>query len=61
WPAMTMDFRVKDPGLLRNLQPDQEVQVEIVQEGPADFVLTAIRPAGATAKSAPAAAADHKH
>lgn len=61
WPAMTMDFRVKDPGLLRNVQPGQEIDVEIVQEGPADFVVTAIRPAGTAAKPAPAAAPGHQH
>ncbi|HEX9181053.1 MAG TPA: efflux RND transporter periplasmic adaptor subunit [Burkholderiales bacterium] len=60
WPAMTMDFRVKDPGLLRNVQPGHEIDIEIVQEGPADFVVTALRPAGTAAKPA-APTADHKH
>ncbi|HEX6828888.1 MAG TPA: efflux RND transporter periplasmic adaptor subunit [Burkholderiales bacterium] len=61
WPPMTMDFRVKDPVLLRQLKPGQEVEIEIVQEGPADFVLTAIRPAGAEAKPSTPAAAGHQH
>jgi len=60
WPAMTMEFRVKDRALLRDVKPGQEVDVEIAQEGPADFVVTAIRPAGGKAPPAPAAA-DHKH
>jgi RND family efflux transporter MFP subunit len=55
WPAMTMDFRVKDKSLLGNVKPGQEVEIELAQEGPAAFVLTAIRPAGGQA--APAAGA----
>jgi Cu(I)/Ag(I) efflux system membrane fusion protein len=61
WPAMTMDFRVKDKGLLKNLKPGQDVEIEVAQEGPADFILTAIRPAGGTRKPTPAPATEHRH
>jgi Cu(I)/Ag(I) efflux system membrane fusion protein len=61
WPPMTMEFRVKDKGLLKDVRPGQEVEIEIAQEGPAEFVVTAIRPAAEGAKPAPAAAAEHKH
>lgn len=61
WPPMTMDFRVRDKALLRNLKPGQEVEIEVAQEGAADFVLIAIRPAGGAAKPASPAAAGHRH
>lgn len=43
WPAMTMDFPVRDPALLAGLKPGQAVAFEMVKEN-GDFVVTAIRP-----------------
>ncbi|OGA37343.1 MAG: efflux transporter periplasmic adaptor subunit [Betaproteobacteria bacterium RIFCSPLOWO2_12_FULL_62_13b] len=44
WPAMTMDFQVKDQTLLKGVTPGQAVQFELVQEGPGQFVVTRIAP-----------------
>ena len=43
WPAMTMDFTVRDPALLKGLKPGQAVEFDMVKEG-GDFPVTAIRP-----------------
>jgi membrane fusion protein, copper/silver efflux system len=57
WPAMTMNFGVRDKALLKGLKPGQTVDIEFVQEVPGQFVITGISPA--SAQRAPAAA-DHK-
>jgi Cu(I)/Ag(I) efflux system membrane fusion protein len=60
WPAMTMDFVPKDKALLKGLKPGQDVEFEIVQQGPAEFALSRITPrAGGPAQRAPAAGAGH--
>lgn len=45
WPAMIMDFQVRDKALLKSVKPGQNVEVEIVQQGPGQFVITRIVPA----------------
>jgi len=47
WPAMTMDFSVKDKALLTSVKPGQSVEVDIVQQGPGQFVITRIAPVAA--------------
>ena len=42
WPAMTMTFKVKEPGLLDKFAADKKVDVEFMQEG-ADYVVTAVK------------------
>lgn len=44
WPAMTMDFAVRDPALLKGLRAGQAVEFDMAREG-GGFVVTAIRPA----------------
>jgi Cu(I)/Ag(I) efflux system membrane fusion protein len=44
WPAMTMDFRAKDPALLRSLKPGQKVDFEIVEESAGEYVIIRIQP-----------------
>lgn len=44
WPAMTMDFRVTDPVLLRSLVPGQMAVFEIVEESMGEYVITQIHP-----------------
>lgn len=44
WPAMTMDFRARDPALLRQLKPGQKVDFEIVEESAGEYVIVRIRP-----------------
>jgi Cu(I)/Ag(I) efflux system membrane fusion protein len=61
WPAMTMDFVVADKALLRGLKPGQGIEFEIIQQAPAEFVLSRITPKATTpAQRAPAAGAGHK-
>ena len=45
WPAMTMDFQVKDPAVLKGVTPGQSVEFDIAQTGPSQFVITRIAPA----------------
>ena len=42
WPAMTMNFVVKDRKLFNKLPVDQKVEVEFIQQG-AEYVVTAVR------------------
>ncbi len=48
WPAMTMDFRARDPALLRPLKPGQKVDFEIVEESAGEYVIIRIQPLGAS-------------
>jgi Cu(I)/Ag(I) efflux system membrane fusion protein len=45
WPGMTMDFRVKDPALLRTLKPGQSIGFEFVQEASGDYAIVRVQPA----------------
>ena len=42
WPAMTMNFVVRDKALLGRLAPGKKVEFQFVQQGP-DYVITAAR------------------
>jgi len=42
WPAMTMDFQVKDKAVLKGLTPGQVVEFDIVQAGQSQFIITRI-------------------
>ncbi|HET9700689.1 MAG TPA: copper-binding protein [Burkholderiales bacterium] len=44
WPAMTMDFQVKDKAILKDIKPGQKVEITIVQESRIDFYVTQIKP-----------------
>ena len=44
WPAMTMDFRARDPALLQPLKPGQKVDFEIVEESAGEYVIVRIQP-----------------
>jgi len=46
WPAMIMDFRVRDAALLRPLKPGQEVDFEIIEEPAGEYFIVRIQPAG---------------
>jgi RND family efflux transporter MFP subunit len=56
WSAMTMKFKAANAALLGGLKGGQRVDVEFVERGPGDYVLTSIVPA-APAPAAPAPAA----
>ena len=45
WPAMTMDFQVKGKAVLKGVTPGQNVEFDIVQQGPDQFIITRIAPA----------------
>jgi len=47
WPGMTMDFRVKDPALLRTLKPGQSIGFEFVEETAGEFAIVRMQPAAA--------------
>ena len=43
WPAMAMEFKVANSGLLKGLTPNSHVVVDLVERQPGDFVITGIR------------------
>lgn len=46
WPAMRMDFRVKDPGLLQALKPGEKIDFEIVEQPAGEYVIVRIHSGG---------------
>ncbi|MFM9967877.1 MAG: efflux RND transporter periplasmic adaptor subunit [Burkholderiales bacterium] len=52
WPAMTMDFRVKDPALLRTLKPGQKIAFEMIEASAGDYVIVRVQAAGEKSPSA---------
>jgi Cu(I)/Ag(I) efflux system membrane fusion protein len=55
WPAMTMDFQVADPALLKGLKPGMAVGFEFSERQPGEWMITAMAPAAAgTATARPA-------
>ncbi|TWO82305.1 efflux transporter periplasmic adaptor subunit [Denitratisoma oestradiolicum] len=53
WPAMTMEFKVANGALLKDLTPGAQVSIEFVERGPGEWVITRLTP-----KSG---AVQHKH
>ena len=51
WPAMTMDFKLANPSLQQALKPGARVSVEFVERQPGEWVITAVKPAGAAASA----------
>ena len=45
WPAMSMDFRVKDPALIRTLKPGQKIDFEFVDAGGGEYLIVRVQPA----------------
>ncbi|TAK72437.1 MAG: efflux RND transporter periplasmic adaptor subunit [Betaproteobacteria bacterium] len=68
WPAMTMDFKVKDAALLRTLKPGQKIDFDTVAGAPGEYLIVRAQQSIApkpTTESKPAAgpkpaAAAHK-
>jgi Cu(I)/Ag(I) efflux system membrane fusion protein len=50
WPAMVMDFRVRDPAWLRTLKPGQKIGFEIIEESAGEYVIARIEATGEQAK-----------
>jgi len=42
WPAMTMDFQVRDKTVLKDVTPGQNIEFDIVQAGQSQFLITRI-------------------
>nr|MDP2192887.1 efflux RND transporter periplasmic adaptor subunit [Rhodoferax sp.] len=55
WPAMTMEFKVANNALLKDLKPGAVVAFEFVERQPGEWVITGIQPA-ATGKTSTKAA-----
>ncbi len=45
WPAMTMEFKVANDALLKDLKPGATVAFEFVERAPGEWVITAVKPA----------------
>lgn len=43
WPAMTMDFRVRDKTDLAKLKPEQKIEFELVEEKKGSYVISRIK------------------
>ena len=55
WPAMSMEFKVKDKAMLQGVRKGQAVEIDIAPAGPGEFVIERMTPAAAkpVAKAAP--------
>ncbi len=61
WPAMTMDLQVRDKALLKDVTPGQNVEFDIAQTGPTQFVITRMAPgARQPVQNAPTGTDPHK-
>jgi Cu(I)/Ag(I) efflux system membrane fusion protein len=45
WPAMTMDFRVRDPALARTMKPGQKIGFDFIDAGGGEYVIIRAQPA----------------
>ena len=53
WPTMSMEFKVANSDLLKQLKPGAAVAFEFVERGQGEWVITAVKPSGnATANPA---------
>jgi Cu(I)/Ag(I) efflux system membrane fusion protein len=59
WPAMTMDFKVKDAALLRALKPGQRIVFDLAGEAGDEYTIVGIQAAGAKPVEAGTAADAH--
>jgi len=46
WPAMSMEFKVKDKAMLDAVKKGQAVEIDITQRAPGEFVIERMAPAG---------------
>ena len=63
WPAMTMEFKVKDGALLGTLKPGMAVRFEFTEQAPGEWVIVRASPSAAVAaaKSGSASGAHKGH
>jgi Cu/Ag efflux protein CusF len=43
WPAMTMDFQVRDKAKLSTLKPEQKIEFDLVEEKKGSYVINRIK------------------
>jgi len=43
WPAMTMDFRVRDKASLATLKPEQKIEFDLIEEKKGSYVINRIK------------------
>ena len=43
WPAMTMDFHVRDRASLATLKPGQKIEFELIEEKKGSYVISRIK------------------
>ena len=43
WPAMTMDFQVRDKAKLSTLKPEQKIEFELIEEKKGSYVISRIK------------------
>jgi len=61
WPAMTMEFKVANASLLKDLKAGAKVAVEFVERQPGEWVITSVNAAAANKAPAPPAPATSAH
>jgi Cu(I)/Ag(I) efflux system membrane fusion protein len=61
WPAMTMDFKAANSGLLADLKPGTSVAFEFVERSPGEWVITSVMPRSGTPGPAAAPSAHTGH
>jgi membrane fusion protein, copper/silver efflux system len=44
WPAMTMEFKIKDPALLGRLKPGSKISFDFTEQAPGDWVVLRVGP-----------------
>ena len=44
WPAMTMEFGLRNPGLLRSLKPGSTISFDFAEETPGNWVILRAQP-----------------
>jgi RND family efflux transporter MFP subunit len=52
WPSMTMEFKVANESLLKDLKPGAGVTFEFVERAPGEWVITGVKPAAGKAPGA---------
>jgi Cu(I)/Ag(I) efflux system membrane fusion protein len=45
WPAMTMEFKVKDQALLKRLKAQEKIRFDLAEEAPGEWVVVRVHPA----------------
>ncbi len=43
WPGMTMEFKLANAALIKDLKPGNKVTIEFVERAPGDWVITTVQ------------------